>query len=294
MFVEPIKELINFTRPIQTITRAYGYKEISPGLSTLFFVNENGVAVTCKHVAEILMVAEKTNQHFLKFKSDVSNLRKDPKFKRNLKGLEIKYKYKKGTTVQIKHNFIGTVDIIQKFTVHLHKKYDLAIIEFKGFNNIKYQGHARFLKDHAKIEQGKYLCRLGFPFPEYSNFKYDVATDEIMFDNTKPVNVPIFPLDGIVTRNVAEGTEIMGIEMSTPGLRGQSGGPLFDENGIIYGMQQSTKHLHLGFDIENKEIISGGSKKKINDYAFLHLGQCIRVDIITSFLKEHNIKYYED
>ncbi len=43
MFVEPIKELTNFTRPIQTIIRAYGNKEVSPGLSTLFFVNENGL-----------------------------------------------------------------------------------------------------------------------------------------------------------------------------------------------------------------------------------------------------------
>jgi len=110
-----------------------------------------------------------------------------------------------------------------------------------------------------------------------------------MFDNAIPTNIPIFPIDGIVTRNVAEGTEIMGIELSTPGLRGQSGGPLFDEDGIIYGMQQSTKHLHLGFDIENKEILIKGRKKKIDDYAFLHLGQCIRVDIIKSFLDEHKI-----
>lgn len=294
MFVNAIKELTKFTRPIQTITRSYGYKEVVPGLSTLFFVNENAVAVTCKHVAQLIIAAEKANQQFNKFKVERDKLAKDGKFKRNLKGLEVKYKYQKDSTIQIKNSFVGSVDIIKEITVHQHKKYDLAIVEFKGYNEIQYQSYAKFLKDTSKIEQGKYLCRVGYPFPEYTNYKYDAVVDEIMFDNSKPANIPIFPIDGIVTRNIAEGTEIMGIEMSTPGLKGQSGGPLFDKDGLIYGMQQSTKHLHLGFDIENKEILLSGRRKKINDYAFLHLGQCIRVDIITQFLDEHNIKYYQE
>lgn len=294
MFVNAIKELTKFTRPIQTITLSYGYKEVVPGLSTLFFVNENAVAVTCKHVAQLIIAAEKANQQFNKFKVERDKLAKDGKFKRNLKGLEVKYKYQKDSTIQIKNSFVGSVDIIKEITVHQHKKYDLAIVEFKGYNEIQYQSYAKFLKDTSKIEQGKYLCRVGYPFPEYTNYKYDAVVDEIMFDNSKPANIPIFPIDGIVTRNIAEGTEIMGIEMSTPGLKGQSGGPLFDKDGLIYGMQQSTKHLHLGFDIENKEILLSGRRKKINDYAFLHLGQCIRVDIITQFLDEHNIKYYQE
>ena len=294
MFVDAIKEITKFTRPIQTITRAYGHKEVTPGLSTLFFVNENGAAVTCKHVAQLIINAENVNKRFNSFKADYYRIKRDGKFKRNLKGLELKYKYQKETTVQIKNNFVGAVDTIQGITVHQHKKYDLAIVQLNGYKTIQYQGFARFLKDTSKIEQGKYLCRLGYPFPEYTNYKYDSSLDDIMFDNTAPANIPIFPIDGIITRNVAEGTEIMGIELSTPGLRGQSGGPLFDENGIIFGMQQSTKHLHLGFDIENKEILIEGRKKKIDDYAFLHLGQCIRVDIIKSFLDEHKIKYYEE
>lgn len=52
MFVEAIKEVGKYTRPIHTVTRTF--KDIThPGASTLFFVNENAIAVTCKHVAEI-------------------------------------------------------------------------------------------------------------------------------------------------------------------------------------------------------------------------------------------------
>lgn len=293
MFVNAIKEVTKFTRPLQTITRTYGSKHITPGLSTLFFVNEMATAVTCKHVSQLIIASEQHNKRFSDFKAEVAQLPRDATFKRSLKGLEIKYNYKKETTVQIKNSFMGAVDRFDKITVKQHPLYDLAIVQLKGFNEIKYEGYAHFLKDTSKIEQGKYLCRLGFPFPEFQNYLYDEAQDDIQFDPSKRAIVPIFPIDGIVTRNIAENNELMGIEMSTPGLRGQSGGPLFDENGIIYGMQQSTKHLHLGFDIEDKELLIKGEKKKINDYAFLHLGQCIRVDIIKDFLRKNQVPFYE-
>jgi hypothetical protein len=294
MFVNAIKEVTKFTRPLQTITRAYGNKHITPGLSTMFFVNEIGTAVTCKHVAQLIIASDKRNKLFSDFKAEAAKLSRDANFKRNLKGLELKYKYKKDTTVQIKNSFMGAVDRFDQITVKQHPKYDLAIVQLKGFNEILYSGHARFLKDTSKIEQGKYLCRLGFPFPEFNNYKYEETVDDIQFDQTKRAIVPIFPIDGIITRNVVENNELMGIEMSTPGLRGQSGGPLFDENGIVYGMQQSTKHLYLGFDIEDKELLIKGELKKINDYAFLHLGQCIRVDIIKDFLEKNQVPFYEE
>lgn len=81
--------------------------------------------------------------------------------------------------------------------------------------------------------------------------------------------------------------------MSTPGLKGQSGGPLFDKDGVIYGMQFATNSLHLGFDIVNKDITVNNKKKKVSDYSFIHLGGCIHVDIIKDFLKSLNIKFIE-
>ena len=82
--------------------------------------------------------------------------------------------------------------------------------------------------------------------------------------------------------------------MSTPGLRGQSGGPLFDSDGLVYGMQYMTSHLHLGFDIKDKEIVHDGKKTKVSNYPFLNIGHCIHVDRIKEFLTQHNIKFYEE
>lgn len=296
MFVESIKKVSLFTRPIYLITREYNSDIIAPGAATMFFVNELGIAITCKHVANMITQAEKVNNHYLKFKTERLSLPtpSNNKYKRKLRELERKYQYKKNITVQIKVNFIDCVDKLDGFEILSHPNYDLAIIRFKGYKKLCYKNHAVFIKDEKLIQQGKYLCRLGYPFPEFSNYKYDSEKDDIMWTKEGKLKTPRFPIDGIITRKLVNKGKVVGIEISTPGLRGQSGGPLFDTDGKVYGMQSNTHHLHLGFDIKEKEILEGSKKKKVSNHPFLHLGNCIHVNIIKSFLKEKDIKFYEE
>lgn len=293
MYVKAIEKVDQYTRPVHTISRTYGGL-VSPGTSTIFFVNEDGVAITCKHVLEIIAQADPVNIQYNNFKADRDKLIRDGKFARNLLGLEAKYKFKKETTVQIKNQFVNSVDTIGNIKFHAHPTLDLAIIIFEDFKQKFYNSYATFVKDPNKIKQGKSLCRLGYPFPEFNNFQHNPVTDDIEWTNTGNSNSPRFPLDGIITRFGADANQIISIEMSTPGLRGQSGGPLFDAEGLIYGMQYITSHLHLGFDIKDKEIIHDGKKTKVSNYPFLHVGQCIHVDRIKEFLIQHNIKFYEE
>ncbi len=293
MFSKAIEEVAGFTRSIHTIIRTYQGNKIIPGSSTLFFVNEEGYAVTCKHVTDTIAPADTMNQQFLQFKKERGAIIKNNKVNQALRGLELKYKYKPETIVQIKNNFVDCVEGPSGFTMHSHPEYDLAIIKFNDFKKILYTGYAKFLKDSNKAKQGIFLCRLGFPFPEFSNFNYNEPNDDIEWTSTGVQATPRFPIEGMVTRFLANEKRMYGIEMSTPGLRGQSGGPLFDEEGIVYGMQFSTKHLHLGFDLEEKEILFQNKPKKVTDYSFLHLGQCIHADVIKEFLREKDVKFYE-
>ena len=92
MFQQAIEKVLQFTRPLHSISRTYGGL-LLPGSSTFFFVNDNGVAITCRHVAEMIPAAENINQHYLKFRAELNAVPKDNKFKRNVQGLELKYKY---------------------------------------------------------------------------------------------------------------------------------------------------------------------------------------------------------
>ena len=293
MFSESIEKVSSFTRPIHTIMRTYGGKQIIPGAATLFFVNEEGYAITCKHVIELLAASENLTKNYHLFKGERDRLPRDGKFKQNLKGLEIKYKFNPETQIQVKNSFIDCVSPMSGFTSHVHPKFDLAILKFNDFKELHYKDYAVFKKDAAQIKQGEFLCRLGYPFPEFSNFVYNESNDDIEWSNSPVNSPPRFPIEGMLTRFLAEDNQIYGIEMSTPGLKGQSGGPLFNKDGIVYGMQFSTKHLHLGFDIVDKEILLDNKIKKVSDYSFIHLGQCIHVNTIKEFLSLHKVKYYE-
>jgi hypothetical protein len=293
MFTTAIETVANFTRPIHTILRTYGGKQVIPSSSTLFFVNNEGYAVTCKHVVELLLSSENINQQFTHFKAERVRLANDGKSKQHLRGLEMKYNYTTESYVEVRNNFLDCVDNMSGFTCHVHPTLDLAILKFNDFSRTIYTGHARFLKDGASIKQGKMLCRLGFPFPEFTNFRYNETADQIEWTQEGISQSPRFPLEGMVTRFLGTPIGIMGIELSTPGLRGQSGGPLFDQDGVVYGMQFSTKHLHLGFDLVDKEIMVNNKPKKVTDYSFIHLGQCIHVEVIKQFLRENKVPFHE-
>ena len=291
MFESSIENVAGFTRPLHSIVRSYGNKKIIPGSATLFFVNEDGWAITCKHVTDLLATADSQSRNYSNFKNERSLITNDPNA---IEALELKYQYKTNTIVQVKNTFMDCVDKMEKLTWQTHPRHDLALLQFHGFGKTLYSGYARFVKDSTRIRQGNYLCRLGFPFPEFTNFSYNEALDDIEWSTIGIQNSPRFPLEGMVTRFLAEDNKMYGIEMSTPGLRGQSGGPLFDKEGIIYGMQFSTKHLHLGFDMVDKEIRVNNEEKIVSDYSFIHLGQCIHADIIKEFLREKNVKFYEE
>jgi hypothetical protein len=292
MFVRAIEDVSRFTRPIHTIYRGYGSEKAFPGAATLFFVNEEGVAITCRHVAEQLLKAEQINQQYLLFQQARFRLKKDEFYEVHLADLETQNEMRPDNAIQMKHQFVNCFDQFSGFEVHLHPKVDLAIIRFRGFTKTYYSSFARFLASHEDAKQGKMLCRLGYPFPEFTNFKYNYSSDDIEWTKEGNPSTPSFPIEGIITRLIASNRTITGIEMSSPGLRGQSGGPLFDPDGLIYGMQSSTRHLHLGFDLENFEIPMSGGNKKVTNMPFLHVGQCVHVSVIKEFLTEHGIKFY--
>lgn len=295
MFANAIEQIAKFTRPIKFISRYYGSDEVIPGTATLFFVNENGVAITCKHVAKELLCGSKINDQYKEYKYDLSKLAEDAT-QEAIGSIADKYGYNSNITIQLQSMFFECVDTGEdniSCSVIEHPKYDLAIISINNAKANKYSDYAVFARDSTNLRRGDFLCRYGYPFAEFSDYKYDKETDIIVWDNTGNHNTPAFPIEGMLTRQVAdEAGVVYEYELSTPGLKGQSGGPLFDSQGIVYGMQSETAFLHLGFDQESVKVRINGQQKEVDNYPFLHVGRCITVDVIKSFLNDNGIKYY--
>lgn len=293
MFVNAIEEVGLFTRPIHIISRNFKETVVNPGTASLFFVNDEGCAVTCRHVVDLIGNRDPINLQYENFKKEKKSIGKN-KFNQRIKELETRYNYKDATLIQIKDFFGGvSSDLSIRYNWINHPIYDLSIVRIENLKNSLYQSHACFLRDSSILKQGKFMCRLGYPFPEFTNFRYDPVADDIEWTNAGQIETPRFPIEGMLTRHLMHEGKMIGLELSTPGLKGQSGGPLFDENGIICGMQSGTNHLHLGFDMKNFEYKLGGHNIRINNQPFLHVGHCVHVDVIKTFLRENNIKFFE-
>ncbi|MEJ7623156.1 MAG: serine protease [Pyrinomonadaceae bacterium] len=293
MFVDAIERAGGFTRAIHTIARLWGAKNIVPGSGTFFFVNCDGWALTCAHVAKQFLDAAQIAEQFNAFKAERDLIPEGKNRNHAVHLLEKKHGYGPGKPLELHSRLIGCVEGPLNIDIKFHPGLDVALLKFNGFTRLLCDTFPTFARDDDDLKQGKSLCRLGFPFPEFNNYGYDESTDSIGWTATGQELTPRFPIDGMVTRHVAdEAGKIIAFELSTPGIRGQSGGPAFDIEGKVWGMQSITKHLDLDFDVD-VEVMRGAGVKRIQESAFLHVGGCIHVKVLKEFMREHNVSFHE-
>ena len=292
MFVSAIDTATRFTRPLHTITRIWGETTVIPGAATLFFVNADGWALTCKHVASQLVLADQLLAKRAIFKKECAELPTNKKSRNVLRALERKHGYSNGAPVEMHNRFMNCVEGPVQLDFRWHPLLDVALLKFSNFTTLSPSTFAVFAQDGDKLKQGKLLCRLGFPFPEFTNFEYDTASDQVRWTTTGRSDTPQFPIDGMVTRHLLGPGGIVGVELSTPGLRGQSGGPAFDGEGLVWGMQTATNHLDLNFDVD-MDVLRDGRKRRVKDSAFLHVGHCVHVNILKQFMRDNGVGFQE-
>lgn len=184
MFAKAIETATKYTRAIHSISRNYGSSIIVPGTATLFFVNSDGWALTCGHVANQLAATEVLTKKAKDFQDELSSRLGTEKEKRLLKELKKKYGYTGDTTFEVYNRFMNCVT--GNFSCHItkHQKYDVALIKFDGYTRLRCSTFPIFPSDTSKLKPGEMLCRLGFPFPEFTNFVYDEKADRINWTET--------------------------------------------------------------------------------------------------------------
>jgi hypothetical protein len=293
MFTKAVAAAAQFTRPIHIITRCYGSTEVYPGAATLFFVNSDGWALTCRHVAEFIAAAGLIAKRRAAFRAAISSAPATANPKKYRAKMEAAHGFSAGATFGICTRFMNCIEgsLNVKIIGHPNPKIDAALLHFTEYDKLHCTTFPVFASGGAALAQGKMLCRLGFPFPEFTNFRYNAETDDISWTDEGRLNTPQFPIDGMVTRHlVNDAGQVVGFEMSTPGLRGQSGGPAFDADGLVWGMQSATAHLDLDFDV-NQEVLRSGKRRRVTDSAFLHVGHCVHVDTLRRFMQDTGVSF---
>ena len=88
MFVEAIESIRDAIRPMHIIRRRFSDNAILPDIATLFFVNENGYAITTKRVSSVLKASAQVEQLYQTYLGKRSQLSHDEGYRFALKRLE--------------------------------------------------------------------------------------------------------------------------------------------------------------------------------------------------------------
>ena len=155
----------------------------------------------------------------------------------------------------------------------LEDKVDLGVGKLENF--IAPKDHVFPRLRVREVEQGELLCRVGFPFVDTIRLQWTKGNG-FTFTNLFPV--PLFVNEALVSRFMAVPESGIWIETSSPGLKGQSGGPLVDSDGLICGIQVNTVHYPLGFE--------GTGRNQV-----LNVGRAVHIDTVRGFLDNHGIKH---
>jgi len=169
---------------------------------------------------------------------------------------------------------------------------DFGLAKLEGFVPSPDQTYPVFKNPDLDFETGTSLCKLGFPFHSFRP-SWDPAGDQFHLP-PDALPMPRFPMDGILTRIVrlkeADGDPPfpfpqLWIETSTPGLKGQSGGPHIDVHGAVWGIQCVTRHFPLGFD---PPVPNGKGAK---EHQFLNVGMGVHPTTMFAVFDQFGVRY---
>lgn len=287
MFAKAYEIASNHTLPVLVSFRRFNGK-IESGLGSFVIINEEGWIITAAHILDSLVTSNKNAKEIQEYNTKITEIDSDPK-------LNAKAKMKRKRRLTSNPNWMTNSshwwgnDSHRIKNFHMLKENDIAIGKIENYNPSFCTSYPTF-KDPKNLKNGTSLCKLGYPFYDVKA-TFDETKNSFTFDPSI-FPIPRFPIDGIYTRNIVAGKssdkkfEIKFIETSSPGLRGQSGGPIFDVDGNIWAIQSQTRHLPLGFSPKIKK-----GNKEIEENQFLNVGWGAHVETILKFLDSHKIKY---
>jgi len=273
MFVNGYRLASRFTSPVIVSTRLFN-GDVDCGCGAFIILNNEGWVITVAHLFNSFFAFQQHREEIKQYRR--KKFKKIRRIKANSKWVT-------------NHSIWWGRDGVRLRDIKILPEGDLAIGRLEPFDSSWFSTFPVFKNPTSNLDIGTSLCKLGYPF-----YKIEATFDETndrfnLAPNALPI--PRFPIEGIYTRNIIAGRsrddkyEIKLLETSSPGLRGQSGGPIFDVNGTVWAIQSRTTHFPLGFSPKIKK-----DNKEVEENQFLNVGLGIHPELIVAFLQNNNVR----
>ncbi len=287
MFSDAYSLAKTFTGPV-IVSNKFLDGTVTSGCGAFVVVNDEGWIITVAHVFAPQLKSQQDAGKIKKYEEQMQSINSDQNLstkakKRRIDRLESDKKW------IIKNSMWWGRDDAKLVEVKPLPEGDLVVGRLDPFDPKSINTYPIF-KNPANLKPGTSLCKLGYPFHEIKSTYDEAKQSFILAPGSLPL--PLFPVEGIYTRNVIYGKSkddkyvLKYLETSTPGLKGQSGGPIFDTKGTIWAIQSRTHHFPLGFI---PKVIRNGKETEENQ--FLNVGWGVHPELIVAFLNDNGIKF---
>lgn len=287
MFANAYKLASCFTRPVISSTRFFD-KTVECGCGAFIVINDEGWIITVAHLWNSYSAFQQHGKEISDYGRQLETIQQDQKLNTKRKHKKIS-RLKTNSKWVTNHSFWWGGDGVQLDDVKTLPEGDLVIGRLDPFDPKTIMTYPVF-KNPTNLSIGTSLCKLGYPFHNIEATFNEADNTFDLVSGTLPL--PRFPIEGIYTRNVMAGKskdgeyDIKFLETSSPGLRGQSGGPIFDAKGTIWAVQSRTHHFPLGF---SPKIEKNG--QEVEENQFLNVGWGVHSELIVAFFKDNGIEF---
>ena len=294
MFSKAVPVAAGFTRPMVISSRTT-QGACSSTIGAYVVVNREGWILTAGHLLDIVRQHQESARRYQGYRGNVVEFHRDVAADKRFRKRGVRTFHRPGASSVRNHSVWWGVDGARLVEARLAPAADLALGRIEPFDPASVPRFPVFKDPSHGYEPGRSLCKLGFPL-HHIEPEYDEKTDTFRLPEGS-VPLPAFPLEGMFTRVVhtrapgggGEGEPGPFIETSTPTLIGQMGGPVFDAEAVVWGIQSHTMHHPLGFHPQ----VPGGPPGQV-EHQFLNTGLAVHASVIRGLLDAEGIDHQRE
>ena len=276
MFSKAFDKASAFTHPLVISTRTHDGR-VKTDVASFIAINDSW-AITAAH----------TFDSFVKYQADQNKIKEIDEINRNRADSMPASVLKHDPESITNHSFWWGWDDIRMTKAVVNRQMDIAAVQLDGLGN--HVAAFPILADLERPRPGTSLLRLGYSCNNIQT-EFDEAHKNFRLPPINHRDI-IFPMETMHTRTIDQGKtkddkyRMIYMETSTPGLGGQSGGPIVDVEGRVHAMQVRTVHIPTGFhptvEYEGSTVIEN---------QFLNLGVGLSIASIREFLDDNDVRY---